>query len=83
MFLKPILRVVLLAGINAGKGWAATLPLFGPFVLQAINYVEQHVDTILDRILAEMGSLPPAELGALPPEFQNQLQGMGASSPNP
>ena len=83
MFLKPILRVVLLAGINAGKGWAATLPLFGPFVLQAINYVEQNVDVILDRVLAEMGSLPPGELGALPPEFQSELQGMGATPPSP
>lgn len=67
-FLKPMVRVFALAALRAARDWVNQLgPVLAPLAISLLDYLEANLDSILDTILSQMGSLPPEEFAALPP----------------
>lgn len=86
MWLKSVLRAVLVAGLATLRSGVNKLPWFvarmiTPLLDEAEKNIDAIIDAILLRILQELGSLPPAEFGALPPDLQTAARGHGFVSP--
>ena len=85
-WLKSVLRAVLVAALDGAGTLVGRLPWFlermvAPLVDEAKKNVDVMVDWIILRVLQELGSLPPAEFGALPPDLQAAAKAVGSPRP--
>ena len=86
-WLRSVMKAVVTTLLAVARDGVGQLPWFlrrlvEPLLDEAVKNVDAIVEAILRRFLQELGSLPPAEFGALPPDLQ-AVATAGPAAPNP